>query len=97
MSINKVDYDVLGQAETVYANQAAALDDIINTLVKTNSDLQAGWTNETADAFINRFETDHKVSLQNVRDAIQEISEYISKYAANRQDEDRQGASAVSR
>ena len=97
MSVNKVDYDVLEQVETVYANQAAALDDIINTLVKTNSDLQAGWTNKTAEAFINRFETDHKIALQNVRDAIQKISEYISEYAANRQDEDSQGASAVSR
>lgn len=96
MSINKVDYDVLEQAKSVYANQAAALDDIINTLVKTNGDLQSGWTNETAEAFINRFETDHKIALQNVRDAIQEISEYITQYSANRQDEDRQGASAVS-
>ena len=97
MSVNKVDYDVLDQSKSVYSNQAGMLDEIINTLVKTNGDLQSGWTNQTSEAFINRFETDHKIALQNARDALQEISEYIAQYVANRMDEDSQGASAISR
>lgn len=96
MSVNKIDYDVLDQAAKVYANQAAGLDEIINTLVSTNSQLQAGWDNETARAFIERFESDHKVALQDVRDAIQEISEYIVKYVADQMDLDTRGAGAIS-
>ena len=96
MSVNKIDYGALEQAASSYANQAAALDEIINALVNTNSGLEAGWENETARAFIDRFETDHKVALQNARDAIQEISEYITKYSGDQQDLDSRGASAVS-
>ena len=33
MSVNKVDYDVLDRAKSVYSNQAGMLDEIINTLV----------------------------------------------------------------
>ncbi len=95
MSVNKVDYEVLDQAKAVYADQAAALDALINILVKTNGELQEGWTNQTSDAFIERFEADHKVALQSARDALQEISEYIAQYAANRMDEDQQGAGAI--
>lgn len=96
MSVNKVDYDVLETATTTYANQAAALDDMINTLVNMNGELQANWTNMTSEAFIQRFEGEHKVALQNARDAIQSISEFISSYLANRQEEDSQSASAIS-
>ncbi|MDD2978580.1 MAG: WXG100 family type VII secretion target [Hespellia sp.] len=96
MSVNKVDYELLSQAQSVYANQASALDEIINTLTNMNNELQGGWTNLTAEAFIQRFESDHKVALQNARDSIQEISTYIAQYSANCQDEDQQGASAVS-
>lgn len=96
MSINKIDYDVLEQAKTVYENQAAAIDDVITTLVNMNSALADGWTNQTSAAFINRFETDHKAALQTVRDSVQGISEYIAQYSSNRQDEDAQGASAIS-
>lgn len=94
-SINKVDYNVLENAVSVYANQASAIDEVINYLVKMNSELQSGWTNQTSDAFINRFESEYKVNLQNIRDALQNISDYIKKYSANRQEEDAQGASAI--
>lgn len=96
MAVNKIDYDVLEQAVSTYSSQASALDDILTTLNSMNEELQAGWTNQTSDAFINRFETEHKVALEKARDSIQEISDYISEYMANRQDEDAQGASAIS-
>lgn len=94
--INKVDYDVLENAVTVYANQASALEEVLNALVTMNGELQANWTNKTSDAFIERFENEHKIALQNARDAIQSISEFIRSYLDNRQEEDNQSASAIS-
>ena len=95
MAENLVNYESLEQAASVYASQAMALDDLINRLISTNGELQSGWKNQTSEAFINRFETDHKVKLQQVRDELQEISDYIRNYVANRQEEDDQGARAI--
>ncbi len=95
MSINKIDYEVLSNGISIYAKQASALDEIITALDTMNGELQDGWTNETASAFIDRYNTEHKVGLQNARDAIQSISEYISNYMANRQEEDSQSAAGI--
>ena len=92
MAVNKVDYEVLTSGVSVYANQAEALDE---ALVKMNGELQGGWTNQTADAFIERFEDEYKPALENARDAIQSISDFIQSYMQNRQDDDAQGAAAV--
>lgn len=96
MAVNKVDYDVLNNATTVYANQASGLDEIINALIKMNGDIQDSCSNETLRAFNERFESDHKIALQNARDSIQEISNYIKEYVAKHQEEDLAGANAVS-
>ena len=77
MAVNKVDYEVLTSGVSVYSNQAGALDDVINSLVQMNGQLQDGWTNQTADAFIERFESEYKPALENARDAIQSISDFI--------------------
>lgn len=45
MAVNKVDYEVLTSGVSVYANQAEALDEVIQALVKMNGELQGGWTN----------------------------------------------------
>ena len=73
MAVNKVDYEVLTSGVSVYS----ALDDVINSLVQMNGQLQDGWTNQTADAFIERFENEYKPALENARDAIQSISDFI--------------------
>lgn len=95
MAINKVDYDVLTTGVSVYARQAEALDDVINSLVTMNGELQEGWTNQTSDAFIQRFEDEYKPALENVREAVQSISDFIQSYMQNRQADDEQGAAAV--
>ncbi|WP_075679690.1 WXG100 family type VII secretion target [Roseburia sp. 831b] len=95
MAVNKVDYEVLTNGVSVYANQAEALDEVIQALVKMNGELQNGWTNQTADAFIERFEDEYKPALENARDAVQSISDFIQNYMQNRQDDDAQGAAAV--
>jgi len=93
--INKVDYSVLSTATTTYARQAAAIDDVLTALINMNSELAGGWTNKTSEAFLDRFEREYKVNLQQVRDAVQELSDYIEKYSQNRQEEDAEGASAI--
>lgn len=95
MAINKVDYEVLSTGISVYGTQAGALDNVINALIQMNGQLQDGWTNMTADAFIERFEQEYKPALENARDAVQSISEFIQSYMQNRQDDDAQGAAAV--
>ncbi len=95
MSVNKVDYEVLSSGIGVYANQAEALDEVISMLLQMNGQLQEGWTNQTSDAFIARFEEEYKPALENVREAIQSISDYISSYMQARQDDDAAGAAAV--
>ena len=96
MAVNYVDYEVLATGEKVYANQAAAILDIIDTINRMNADLQQGWSNETARAFVQRISSDHIPKLQKASEAIQEVSDYIKTYGINRSDEDTQGASAIS-
>ena len=95
MAVIMVDFDVLDTGVTEYANQANAIDDVLTALINMNGQLQDGWTNLTADAFIQRFEEEYKPALENVRDAVQSISEYIQSYVQNRQDDDQAGASAI--
>lgn len=94
-NVNKVDYDVLATGQTVYANQAQALDEVITALVNMNSELQASWTNQTSDAFIERFESEYKIGLQNARDAVQAISDYIAAYSAKVAEDDAASAAAI--
>ena len=81
MAVNKVDYEVLTTGVSTYGNQAEAINEALNALVTMNGQLQEGWTNQTADAFIQRFEDEYKPALENVIEA--------------RQDDDAAGAAAV--
>ena len=80
MAVNKVDYEVLTTGVSTYGNQAEAINEALNALVTMNGQLQEGWTNQTADAFI---------------EAVQSISDYIQSYMQARQDDDAAGAAAV--
>ncbi len=95
MAVNKVDYEVLETGVTTYGNNADALDEVLTSLMNMNSQLEEGWTNDTATAFIERFNDEYKPALENARDAIQSISDYIAKYVQNRQDDDAQAAAAI--
>ena len=95
MAINKVDYEVLTTGVSVYHTQAEALDEVLTTLVNMNGQLQDGWTNQTATAFIERFGAEYGPALENARDAIESISVFIQTYMDNKQADDEQGAAAV--
>ena len=96
MAVNFVDYEVLAQGKTEYANQAAAIMDIVDKINRMNADLMQGWSNDTARAFVERISNDHIPKLQKASAAMQEVSAYINTYLANKQEEDSQGASAIS-
>lgn len=93
--VNKVDYDVLEKGVKVYSKQAAKIEDALNVLITMNNDLQEGWTNDTSDAFIDRFQKEHKPALKSARDSIQSISDYISKYLESTQNADRENANNI--
>lgn len=95
MAINLVDYEVLAQGQATYAKKAGELGEILNSLNTMNSNLMQGWQNDTARAFVDRFNSDHKVAIEKVIGALNEISDYIQKYSAARQEEDAAGAGAV--
>lgn len=95
MAVDKVDYDVLDTGVSVYASQAEALDEVLTALVQMNGQLQDGWTNQTSTAFIERFEREYKPALENARDAIQSISDYIQGYIQDRQEDDAYRAGGI--
>lgn len=95
MAVNKVDYEVLTTGVSTYANQAEAISEALGVLIDMNGQLQEGWTNQTADAFIQRFGDEYQPALENVIEAVQSISDYIQSYMQARQDDDAAGAAAV--
>ena len=96
MSQNYVDYEILAQAQSTYSRKAEELQSLLNEIVSMNNTLYpGGWNNLTAQAFVNRFDSDHKVAIEAVIESLMEISNYISRYSANRQEEDSAGASAI--
>ncbi len=95
MAINKVDYDVLATGVSTYSRQAEAITEALNALVAMNGQLQEGWTNQTSDAFIERFNDEYKPAMENVIEAVTSISDYIQKYINARQEDDEAGAAAV--
>lgn len=95
MAVNYVDYEVLERGKNVYSTKAGELQQILTDLVRMNGDLSQGWQNDTARAFVERFDNDHRVAINKVVDALNEISQYIQTYSTNRQDEDSQGASSI--
>ncbi len=95
MATNKIDYEALERAATNYENQATALADMVAKLDSTNATLAEGWQNETARAFIERYECEHKRALQSAGEALRNISAYIKKYSENERERDRSGANSV--
>lgn len=95
MSINKVDYEVLTTGVTEYSKQAGLIQEALDGLIAMNVQLVDGWTNETADAFMERFTDEYKPALTNIIEAVQSLSVYINDYMQARQDDDTAGANAI--
>lgn len=95
MAINKIDYDVLEQASGTYSNQAAAITDVLSKLDSMNSTLADGWQNNAARAFIERYESEHKIALQAARDSIADIADYITRYRQAAIQNDTDGANSI--
>lgn len=95
VATNKIDYDTLEQASGTYSNQAAAIADVLTKLNSMNATLVEGWQNETARAFIDRYEREHKKALEAARDSLNDISNYITKYRTNEIERDATGANSI--
>lgn len=95
MSINKVDYDSLSNGQVTYAQQAQAIQDVITRIDAMNSELSGGWENQSANAFFNRYETEHKPALMKAAESLQNISDFIRKYSADRESEDAANAAQI--
>ena len=51
MAVNYVDYDVLNDGKVVYANQAGAIDDVINAII---DQISANWS-EAVLTFLDKY------------------------------------------
>lgn len=97
MATNKIDYDTLEQVATTYGKEAEAISSVLTKLNSTNQVLAEGWQNKTSEAFLARYEREHKKALEAARNAIAEISSYIKEYRAKEIERDASGASSISR
>ena len=88
MAENYIDYDVVMNASKTYSSQAEALANVVQTLTSTNAEMQAGFKNETSNAFIERYESEYKVALEKAGEALQSISDFLETYVNNRIAED---------
>ena len=92
---NLVNYEVLTSGVSVYKNQSEAIENVMAALAAMNGELQGGWQNETANAFINMYNEKYAPALKEAANALAEISAYIAKYMTARQEEDAAGAAGL--
>ncbi len=88
MAENYIDYDVVMKASNTYHSQAEALANVVQTLTNTNAEMQAGFKNETSNAFIERYESEYKGALEKAGEALQSISDFLKTYVDKRKEED---------
>lgn len=94
-STNFVNYETLTQGVSVYNTQSQNIVELMGVLASMNEELEAGWQNETARAFIEMYNNTHKPALQSAATALAEISSYINSYMEARQNEDAAGAAGI--
>ena len=64
MAENYIDYEVVEASAQSYSQQAEALGAVLQALAGTNDALQGGFKNQTATAFIERYDSEYKVAIQ---------------------------------
>lgn len=94
-SKNMIDYGVLQTGASTYHKNAQQIDTVLKQLKTMNSQLQAGWNNQTADAFITRFNSEYAPALKKASEAVESISTYITKYVQATQNADAAAAKAL--
>ena len=67
-------------ASESYMTQAKVLENVIQTFTATNADMQGRFENQTLQAFIERYESEYKESLEKTQEALQSISEFLTTY-----------------
>lgn len=92
---NYVNYEVLESGISVYNSQSEAIADVMSSLANMNGELEHGWQNDTARAFINMYNEKYAPALKEAAEALADISSYIAKYMAARKEEDSAGAASL--
>lgn len=91
-----IDYDAMAEAATYYTNKAQELREMIEAIKSRNAALVGyDWQSETAEAFQERFETDHATKMEVVAEALDDISRFISDYISGETEGDHSQASAI--
>lgn len=97
MSTNLVNYEVLEQTAADYIAQAEAISDVMKKLKASNDELQNGFQNQTATAFITMYNSTHEPNLRTIVEELQDVARYLNEYAAARRDEDERNAAGLGR
>ena len=92
---NYVNYEVLESGASVYRSQSEAIGEVMSALAAMNGELQNGWQNDTARAFINMYNEKYAPALKEVVEALSDVSTYISRYMEARKEEDITGAAGL--
>ena len=90
-----LNYETLETGANFYQNQSVAITDIMSALSRMNLQLEEGWQNETARAFIEKYEREYAPSLKRMAEDLENISMYILRYSQNRREEDSSGAAGL--
>lgn len=96
MAENRINYDTLEATGTSYAQKAEEMQNIVNTLTATVKDFQSGVENETSKAFVEKYELEYKPALEKAVEALNSVSEFMTKYAAEIREMDERTAHGIS-
>lgn len=78
----RLDYEALGDASKTLIEQGDIFEDCIDTMTNVVNGLPDIWEAETCDRYVEQY-NDAKVTLNDVRNLIQEMAEQMQKISDN--------------
>lgn len=91
---NYINYDVVLECAGKFEQGAEAIAQTAADLSRCNDKLvNDGWRNDTARAYKQRYEEEHKKALQGVETAMREVATFLRNYVQNKSEGDSTEAS----
>lgn len=75
-----VNFPVVEAAANTYKSKANEIGDMLRALNTSNTNLHEGFKNNAADRFFDRYEAEYRPAMQNVQEALEEISNFLTRY-----------------